>query len=76
LLEKVAPGKGGEIQLTDGIAGLLRERKIFGYEFFGTHYDVGDKLGLVRATVAYALKREDLREPLRKYLEQVVNEGR
>jgi UTP--glucose-1-phosphate uridylyltransferase len=76
LLEKVVPGKGGEIQLTDGIAGLLRERKIFGYEFSGTHYDVGDKLGFVCATVAYALKREDLREPLKKYLGQIVNEGR
>ena len=76
LLEKVAPGKGGEIQLTDGIAGLLRERHIYGYEFSGTHYDVGDKLGLVRATVAYALKRDDLREPLRKYLAQAVKERR
>ena len=74
MLEKVAPGRGGEIQLTDGIAGLLRERKIFGYEFSGTHYDVGDKLGLVRATVAYALKRADLREPLKKFLAQAVNE--
>jgi len=76
MLEKVAPGKGGEIQLTDGIAGLLRERQIYGYEFSGTHYDVGDKLGLVRATVAYALKRRDLREPLKKYLAQVVKESR
>ena len=74
LLEKVAPGKGGEIQLTDGIGRLLRERQIYGYEFSGTHYDVGDKLGLVRATVAYALKRADLREPLKKYLTQAVNE--
>lgn len=73
LLEKVAPGTGGEIQLTDGIAGLLRDREIYGYEFSGVHYDVGDKLGLVRAAVAYALKRADMREPLKKYLGQVVN---
>ena len=76
LLAKVAPGKGGEIQLTDGIARLLQERQIYGYEFSGTHYDVGDKLGLVRATIAYALKREDLRKPLKKYLATVLNESR
>jgi len=65
-LEKVKPGKGGEIQLTDGIAELARRRKVYGYEFTGEHYDVGDKLGVVRANVAYALKRPDLRDPLMK----------
>ena len=71
-LEKVQPGKGGEIQLTDGIAELARRRKVYGYEFTGEHYDVGDKLGVVRANVAYALKRPDLRDPLMKYLAKVV----
>ncbi len=71
-LEKVKPGKGGEIQLTDGIAELARRRKVYGYEFTGEHYDVGDKLGVVRANVAYALKRPDLRDPLMKYLAKVV----
>jgi UTP--glucose-1-phosphate uridylyltransferase len=71
-LEKVQPGKGGEIQLTDGIAELARRRKVYGYEFTGEHYDVGDKLGVVRANVAYALKRPDLRDPLMKYLAKTV----
>jgi UTP--glucose-1-phosphate uridylyltransferase len=73
-LEKVRPGKGGEIQLTDGIAELARKRKVYGYEFTGEHYDVGDKLGFVRATVAYALKRPDLREPLKKHLAAMLSD--
>jgi UTP--glucose-1-phosphate uridylyltransferase len=68
LLEKVKPGRGDEIQLTDGLFQLGRERKLYGYEFTGERYDVGDKLGFIRATVAYALKRPDLREKLREYL--------
>jgi UTP--glucose-1-phosphate uridylyltransferase len=71
-LEKVKPGKGGEIQLTDGIAELARRRKVYGYEFTGEHFDVGDKLGVVRANIAFALKRPDLRDPLMKYLAKVV----
>ncbi|OGQ93704.1 MAG: UTP--glucose-1-phosphate uridylyltransferase, partial [Deltaproteobacteria bacterium RIFOXYA2_FULL_55_11] len=62
LLENVTPGKGGEIQLTDGISQLARQRKVYGYEFEGEHYDIGDKFGFVRATVAYALKRPELKE--------------
>ena len=71
-LEKVRPGKGGEIQLTDGIAELARRRKVYGYEFTGEHYDIGDKLGVVRANVAYALKRPDLEKNLRNYLRTIV----
>jgi UTP--glucose-1-phosphate uridylyltransferase len=74
LLEKVPPGKGGEIQLTDGLQQLVRQRKVFGYEFEGERYDVGDKLGFVRATVAYALKRPELRDRLRDYLRTIVND--
>lgn len=73
LLEKVTPGRGGEIQLTDGIAALARGRKVYGYEFEGEHYDIGDKLGFVRATVAYALKRPDLEGQLKEYLRSVIN---
>ena len=72
LLENLSPGRGGEIQLTDGIAELARQRRVYGYEFSGVHYDVGDKLGLVRATVAYALKRPDLEEKIREYLRTVT----
>jgi UTP--glucose-1-phosphate uridylyltransferase len=76
LLEKVTPGKGGEIQLTDGLLELVRQRKVYGYEFAGERYDVGDKFGFVRATVAYALKRPELREQVKKYLRSVVSEKR
>ena len=73
LLENVTPGKGGEIQLTDGISQLARQRKVYGYEFEGEHYDIGDKLGFVRATVAYALKRPELKEQTREYLQAVID---
>ena len=66
--EIVPPGKGGEIQLTDGLAQLVRERKVYGCEFLGDRYDIGDKFGFVRATVAYALKRPDLKDKLLEYL--------
>ena len=71
-LEKVSSGKGGEIQLTDGISQLARRKKVYGYEFEGEHYDIGDKLGFVRATVAYALKRPDLEEQVRDHLRTVI----
>ncbi|HKA34502.1 MAG TPA: UTP--glucose-1-phosphate uridylyltransferase GalU [Candidatus Binatia bacterium] len=71
-LERVKPGKGGEIQLTDAMADLNRQRKFYGYEFTGEHYDIGDKLGFVRATVAYALKRPDLAGPLREFLRTIL----
>jgi UTP--glucose-1-phosphate uridylyltransferase len=72
-LEKVSSGKGGEIQLTDGISQLARQKKVYGYEFEGEHYDIGDKFGFVRATVAYALKRPELKEQTREYLQAVIN---
>jgi UTP--glucose-1-phosphate uridylyltransferase len=68
LLEKTAPGAGGEIQLTDGLKALLKEEKIFGYTFEGKRYDAGDKLGMLQATVEFALKRGDLGPQFREYL--------
>jgi UTP--glucose-1-phosphate uridylyltransferase len=73
ILQKLPPGRGGEIQLTDGLAQLVQDRKIFGCEFTGDRYDIGDKLGFVRATVAYALKRKDLRDKLLEYLKSLKN---
>ena len=72
ILEKIPTGRGGEIQLTDGLNQLARKRKIFGCEFRGDRYDIGDKFGFVRATIAYALKRPDLEDKLREYLRSVV----
>jgi UTP--glucose-1-phosphate uridylyltransferase len=67
-IESVQPGSGGEIQLTDGLKHLLRNRPVYGYKFEGTRYDAGDKLGFLTATVEFALKRYDLGGPFREYL--------
>jgi UTP--glucose-1-phosphate uridylyltransferase len=68
LLENLTPGAGGELQLTDGIKGLLKTEKVFGYSFEGTRYDAGDKLGMLKATVDFALKRKDLGPAFREHL--------
>jgi UTP--glucose-1-phosphate uridylyltransferase len=68
ILQNLPPGQGGEIQLTDGLAQLVQERKVFGCEFLGDRYDIGDKFGFVRATIAYALKRPDLKDKVLQYL--------
>jgi UTP--glucose-1-phosphate uridylyltransferase len=68
LLEQTTPGAGGEIQLTDGIRALLKEEKVLGYTFEGERFDAGDKLGMLEATVEFALKRSDLGPPFRAYL--------
>jgi UTP--glucose-1-phosphate uridylyltransferase len=73
ILEKQTPGRGGEIQLTDGLARLARQRKMYGCAFNGQRYDIGDKFGFVRATVAYALKRPDLRDKVSEYLKSLTN---
>lgn len=67
-LEATQPGRGGEIQLTDGLTKLLESRPIYGYRFEGTRHDAGDKLGFLKATVEFALDREDLGAEFRDYL--------
>ena len=74
ILEKVKPGSGGEIQLTDGLAVLAQQGRLIGVLFRGVRHDAGDRLGYLQANVAYALKRPDLREPLLDYLHQVVKQ--
>jgi UTP--glucose-1-phosphate uridylyltransferase len=68
LLEQTGPGTGGEIQLTDGIKKLVKEEKVFGYNFEGKRYDAGDKFGMLQATVEFALKRPEFGERFREYL--------
>jgi UTP--glucose-1-phosphate uridylyltransferase len=68
VLKKVPKDAKGEIQITNGLKLLLKQRPIFGYKFKGTRYDAGNKLGFLKATVEFALKRKDLGEPFRKYL--------
>jgi UTP--glucose-1-phosphate uridylyltransferase len=68
VLAKTPTGSGGELQLTDGMRLLLKEEKIYAYVYEGRRHDTGDKLGFLKATVEYALKREDLGGPFRDYL--------
>ncbi len=67
-LSAIEPGAGGELQLTDGLKMLLQKEKVYGYVFEGKRHDTGDKLGFLKATVEFALKRPDLGGPLREYL--------
>ena len=75
ILGVLPPGKGGEIQLTDGIKELGRYQEILAYEFEGRRYDVGDKLGFVEATIDYALRRGDISEDLMNYLRELVQKA-
>lgn len=68
VLTKTGTGAGGELQLTDGLRGLLKHEKMYAYVYEGRRHDTGDKLGFLKATVEFALKREDLGGPLREYL--------
>lgn len=72
ILQNTEPGKGGEIQLTDALQTLIENEAMYAYNFEGRRYDVGDKLGFLQATVEFALKREELREP---FIEYLTNKG-
>jgi UTP--glucose-1-phosphate uridylyltransferase len=67
-LEITSHDRSGEIQLTNGLRRLLQKRPIYGYEIKGVRHDTGNKLGYLKATVYFALKREDLAEEFREYL--------
>ncbi|MBI3046820.1 MAG: UTP--glucose-1-phosphate uridylyltransferase GalU [Acidobacteria bacterium] len=70
-LEATARDGGGEIQLTNGLRRLLRERPLYVYEIDGVRHDTGNKLGFLKAIVYFALRRPDLAEPFRRYLESL-----
>lgn len=74
LLENQAPGKGGEIQLTDAIAALLACESVLAYRFQGTRFDCGSRIGLVEATIRFALDNEELNEPARQAMESALRE--
>jgi len=71
-IEKVEPGSGGEIQITDAMISLSRYQRFHGLRFDGTTYDCGDKVGFLAANVAYGLEREDLGEAFKDALEQII----
>jgi UTP--glucose-1-phosphate uridylyltransferase len=68
LLESLKPGAGGELQLTDAIRELIQYEKVYGFRFKGTRHDAGDKFGFLKATVDFALEREDLGPAFRDWL--------
>ena len=71
-ISRVEPGSGGEIQLTDAMRHLLHSRPLYALKFEGKRYDAGDKLGFLKATVEFALRRHDLGEPFREYLKSLA----
>jgi UTP--glucose-1-phosphate uridylyltransferase len=70
-LANTPTGAGGELQLTDGMRMLLQKEKMYAYVYEGRRHDTGDKLGFLKATVEFALKREDLGDPFREYLKSL-----
>ncbi len=72
LLEHTTPGHGGEIQLTDALQALAKKRGMYAYEFQGTRFDAGDKLGYLKAVVAYALRHPELKDAFRAYIKEVA----
>ncbi|ODG90081.1 MULTISPECIES: UTP--glucose-1-phosphate uridylyltransferase GalU [Bacillaceae] len=72
-LEEQNIGAGGEIQLTDAIQKLNRIQRVFAYDFEGTRYDVGEKLGFIKTNIEFALKKEEIREDLINYLKKILS---
>ncbi|MCM3665224.1 UTP--glucose-1-phosphate uridylyltransferase GalU [Mesobacillus subterraneus] len=73
VLDQQKPGAGGEIQLTDAIAGLNEYEAVYAYDFEGTRYDVGEKMGFIKTTIDFALQRDDLRTDLLDYFSSILN---
>lgn len=71
-LRTITPGAGGELQLTDAIAQLMRSESVYAYEFEGLRYDCGDKLGYLKATIDLALKHPDLKNDFASYLNNLL----
>lgn len=71
-LEKTERGAGGEIQLTDAIAGLLKDETVYAWQFNGTRYDCGSKIGYLQATIAYGLRHQEIGDEFRNYLKSQV----
>ena len=72
VLQNTQPGKGGEVQLTDALKVMAKRENVYAYNFIGKRYDVGDKLGFLKATVEFALRRDDLAEGFTDYLKDIV----
>ncbi|HSH12133.1 MAG TPA: UTP--glucose-1-phosphate uridylyltransferase GalU [Desulfurivibrionaceae bacterium] len=71
ILEGTEPGHGGEIQLTDALLALSKRRPMYAYEFTGTRYDAGDKLGYLKAIIAFALRHPTVGKEFRKHIKEI-----
>lgn len=72
-LANLTPGVGGEIQLTDALRNLAEKTTCYALEFEGISYDIGDQMGLIKANVEYALRREPMKEEMHRYLQGILN---
>lgn len=70
-LEHISKGAGGEYQLTDGMVSLMQKQDFHACKFTGTYYDAGSQIGYIKANIAYALDRSDLKEPLLEYMKEI-----
>ena len=73
-IERTPPGRGGEIQLTDAIRALLGREEVYALELRGKHFGVGDKVGYLKANIAFALEREDIGEEIKTFLREILQE--
>ncbi len=74
ILSKTTPGHGGEIQLTDALLALSKKRPMYAYEFEGTRFDAGDKLGYLMANMAYGLRHSEVGNAFKKHLKEVATD--
>ena len=72
ILDKTTPGHGGEIQLTDALLALTKKRAMYALEFDGTRYDAGDKMGYLKAILAYGLRHAEIGDSLKKYIKEIA----
>jgi len=74
ILDRLEPGAGGEIQLTDALSKLNEYESVYAYNFDGIRYDVGEKMGFIKTTLEFALQREDLKYELYDYLKIIIEQ--
>ncbi len=74
ILERTTPGRGGEIQITDALSTLAKEKGVIAYEFEGDRYDAGDQLGFLQANVVFGLRQQEIGPRLEKFLRALLRE--
>lgn len=71
-LDKLDKGKGNEYQFTDGMLNLMKKQDFYACKFKGTYYDIGNQLGYLKANIAFALDRDDIKDELKQYLKEII----